>query len=78
MIDVACSYDHLENVIAARRLAEVCSYYYRNSLKEKGFPVCYDSFVVDLLGMWDPKHNHLLCDVGIGRKYGALFTINVC
>ena len=34
--------------------------------------MCCDGFIVGSLGTWDPEKDHLLREIGIGRKYRTL------
>ena len=78
LIDVACPCDRPENMTAARGRKREKYAAIKEQLEEKGFQVCCDGFIVGSLGTWDPENDHLLREIGIGRKYGTLFKKLCC
>ena len=66
-------YDYGKGTEAKEKYAAI-----KEQLEGKGFQVCCDSFIVCSLGTWDPENNHLLHEIGIGRKYGTLFKTLCC
>ena len=70
--------DRPENMTAARGRKRKKNAAIKEQLEGKGFQVCCDGFLVSSLGTWDPENDHLLREVGIGRKYGTLFKKLCC
>ena len=75
---MACPCDRPENMTAARGRKREKYAAIKEQLEGKGFQVCCDGFIVGSLGTWDPENDHLLREIGIGRKYGTLFKKLCC
>ena len=73
LIDVATPFENRYEAFQQARAEKLNKYAGLASImREKGYNVTVDAFIVGALGGWDPANENVIRRLGLGHKYSAL------
>ena len=73
IIDVATPFENRYEAFQQARAEKLNKYAgIASTMREKGYEVTVDAFIVGALGGWDPVNENVIRKLGLGHKYSSL------